>query len=227
MLLADIVPLDTWGIIIRIGISFLLGGAIGLEREIHGRPAGLRTHILVCTGSCLVMLVSMYGFTELGMTTDPARLAAQVVSGIGFLGAGAIIRDKGGVTGITTASTIWIAGMIGLACGNGYYVGAIAVTAVALITLTVLKLVEKAVDHHVISFEIVSDTDHPLLKEIVEICDQYNLLLSNIEAHVIEYGKVHAIKLTANFPKDSDREKVKKCLSQVDEELKPYYLKIK
>ncbi|MDD3422451.1 MAG: MgtC/SapB family protein, partial [Bacilli bacterium] len=105
MLLADIVPLDTWGIIIRIGISFLLGGAIGLEREIHGRPAGLRTHILVCTGSCLVMLVSMYGFTELGMTTDPARLAAQVVSGIGFLGAGAIIRDKGGVTGITTAST--------------------------------------------------------------------------------------------------------------------------
>ena len=227
-LLADAgVTLGVGELILRIGLAVIMGAAIGFEREWNGRPAGLRTHILVSTGSCLVMLVSMYGFEGLGVASDPARLAAQVVSGIGFLGAGAIIRDKGGVTGITTASTIWLVGMIGLACGNGYYIGAAAATVISLLTLTLLRWLEHVVAKHVTSFEVVGDATHPLLKEIVEICDQYGLLLTNIDAKTIEYGTTEAIKLTADFIRGSNREAIKKCLAQVDAELKPYSIKIK
>ncbi len=226
VIMANGVTLDTWSIILRICAAVVLGGLIGLEREWHGRPAGLRTHILVAVGSCLVMLVSMYGFTNMGMTTDPARLSAQVVSGIGFLGAGAIIRDKGGVTGITTASTIWLVGMIGLACGNGYYIGALAATIISLVTLVMLRVIERAISHHITSFEVIGNAEHPLLKEIVEICDQYNLLLTNIDAKVIEYGKIEAIKLTADFIRNSDKDKVRACLAQIEAELKPYSITI-
>ena len=107
-------------IVFRLFLAIILSGIIGFERELHGRPAGLRTHVLVALGAALVMLISIDGF---GGSGDPARLAAQVVSGIGFLGAGAILRDGGDIKGITTAATLWIVGMIGLACGNGYYVG--------------------------------------------------------------------------------------------------------
>ena len=114
--------MEWWEIVLRLVLAVVLSGIIGFERELHGRPAGLRTHILVCVGAALVMLISIDGF---GGSGDPARLAAQVVSGIGFLGAGAILRDGGDIKGITTAATLWIVGMIGLACGNGYYIGAI------------------------------------------------------------------------------------------------------
>lgn len=211
-------------IFLRIGMSVILGGIIGIEREWHGRPAGLRTHILVSVGACLVTLVSMYGF---GDASDPARLAAQVVSGIGFLGAGAIIRDKGDVTGITTASTIWITGMIGLACGNGFFIGAAAATIISLITLVLLRALERIIGKRTNSIEVIGDSTHPLLKEVVEICDQYGLVLTNIQAKVIEYGKIEAIKLTADFVRGSNKETIKKCITQVDEELKPYSIFIK
>ena len=122
-------------ILVRIVLSVALGFVLGFERELYKRPAGLRTHILVCVASCLIMLVSMYGFDG----GDPARLAAQVVSGIGFLGAGAIIRGDKDIKGITTAATIWMSAMIGLACGNGFYFGAIVVTVCALIILTIFR----------------------------------------------------------------------------------------
>ncbi len=211
-------------IFLRIGMSVILGGIIGIEREWHGRPAGLRTHILVSVGACLVTLVSMYGF---GDASDPARLAAQVVSGIGFLGAGAIIRDKGDVTGITTASTIWITGMIGLACGNGFFFFFSAATIISLITLVLLRALERIIGKRTNSIEVIGDSTHPLLKEVVEICDQYGLVLTNIQAKVIEYGKIEAIKLTADFVRGSNKETIKKCITQVDEELKPYSIFIK
>ncbi|HBL37110.1 MAG TPA: methyltransferase, partial [Firmicutes bacterium] len=101
-------------------VATLLGAVIGLEREQHGRPAGLRTHILVALGSCLIMLVSIYGFPS-GTGSDPARLAAQVVSGIGFLGAGTILRDGTSIRGLTTAASLWVVAGIGLAAGTGFY----------------------------------------------------------------------------------------------------------
>ena len=137
-------------ILARLLLASLLGGVIGLEREIHGRPAGFRTHLLVSLGSCLFSITSvafyqLYGnFSgELPIGTDPGRIAAQVVTGIGFLGAGAIIREQSSIRGLTTAACLWVAAALGVACGIGLFYLAICVTSVALISLLLLKQVEK------------------------------------------------------------------------------------
>ena len=122
---------------------------IGLEREIHGRTAGFRTHLLVSLGSALFMVISINFYREFGnfsgtipVGVDPGRVAAQVVTGIGFLGAGAIIRDKASVRGLTTAACLWIAAAIGLACGAGLYLLPLLVTVIALVSLVALKKIE-------------------------------------------------------------------------------------
>ncbi len=131
----------------RLILSALLGGLLGLEREAHGRAAGLRTHILVCVGSTLIMLTSMHIFDiyrNEGVNIDPARIAAQVVSGIGFLGAGTILRFRASVIGLTTAASLWAVAGIGLAIGSGFTTGALVTTEIALVTLFVLTRVEKS-----------------------------------------------------------------------------------
>lgn len=130
------------GILGRLILAVALGGLVGVEREIHGRAAGFRTHILVCTGAALVMLVSIYGFPTWS-NSDPGRLAAQVVSGIGFLGAGTILREGASVRGLTTAASLWVVAGIGLAVGSGFYVGAAAGTFLAVTTLQVLNRLER------------------------------------------------------------------------------------
>ena len=137
-------------LVLRLLLASLLGGMIGLEREIHGRPAGFRTHLLVSLGSCLFCITSIefyriFGnFSGIGaIGVDPGRIAAQVVTGIGFLGAGAIIRDKASVRGLTTAACLWVAAALGIACGIGLFYLAICVTVVALVNLLLLKQVEK------------------------------------------------------------------------------------
>ncbi|MDR3349599.1 MAG: MgtC/SapB family protein [Acidaminococcales bacterium] len=124
--------------IMRLVLACVLGGLIGLERASGDRPAGFRTHTLVCMGSCLFMLVSIYGFAGMGTVRDPARLAAQVVSGIGFLGAGTILHEGVNVKGLTTAASIWMISAIGLAVGAGLY--SIGVFATALMLSTLLFL---------------------------------------------------------------------------------------
>lgn len=131
--------ISNFELVARIILAVIMGGLIGIEREYSNRPAGLRTHILVSVGSALIMLVSMYGFNY----GDPARLAAQVVSGIGFLGAGTIIRNGNNVKGLTTAASLWVCAGIGLAIGNGYYFGAITTTTVVVITLFLLRFLER------------------------------------------------------------------------------------
>ncbi len=135
--------------IVRLLLASLLGGLIGLEREIHGRPAGFRTHLLVSLGSCLFVATSIefykvYGnFSGSGpVGVDPGRVAAQVVTGIGFLGAGAIIREKASIRGLTTAACLWMAAAIGVACGTGLIMIAMVVTAIAILNLLLLKKVE-------------------------------------------------------------------------------------
>ncbi|MEW6227795.1 MAG: MgtC/SapB family protein, partial [Bacillota bacterium] len=110
-------------IIFRLVLAMMFGGFIGLERESHKRPAGFRTHILVCVGSALVMMISQYAFVNFARTTeyDPGRIAAQVVSGIGFLGAGTILREGPTIKGLTTAASLWVVAGIGLAVGTGFY----------------------------------------------------------------------------------------------------------
>ncbi len=129
---------------LRLIIAFVLGSVIGFERERKGGSAGLRTHILVCTGSALIMLVSLYIFELHGGSdsVDPGRIAAGVVTGIGFLGAGTIIRSREGIKGLTTAASIWISSAIGLAVGCGYISAALIVTLIAYLSLSFLKKLE-------------------------------------------------------------------------------------
>jgi putative Mg2+ transporter-C (MgtC) family protein len=211
-------------IIIRITLTVLLSGLIGAEREWSGRPAGLRTHILVGVGAALVMLVSMYGF---GGTNDPARLAAQVVSGIGFLGAGAILRDRGDITGITTASTIWITAMIGLAVGNGFYFGSIFATIIVIFTLIALRYIETYINRRIKTMTIIGDDSKPMLTKIVEICDRNHMYITNIQAKVIDYGKNEALRLTASLSRDVKDETIKNAIKEIQDEVKPYSITIK
>ncbi len=127
--------------LIRLLVSLLLGGAVGFERERDSQPAGLRTHMILVLGACLAMILSINIAAEYG--SDPARLAAQVVSGIGFLGAGAILRYGFNVKGLTTASTLWTTAIVGMAVGYGYYIVGAATTALLLIVLTLVNRIEK------------------------------------------------------------------------------------
>lgn len=135
-----------WEGILRLFLAMLMGGFIGIERELVNRPAGFRTHTLVCMGSALVMTTSEYLFHTYHqfVNLDPARLGAQVISGIGFLGAGTIMNDGHRVRGLTTAASLWVVACIGLAVGAGYYTGAVAAFIMSYFTLLFLKRFEIA-----------------------------------------------------------------------------------
>src|SRR3954463_11629043 len=128
-LLADVPTLAWWQDLGRLALAAALGGAIGFERELRDREAGFRTHMLVCVGSALFTIVSAYGFSDFltsgdqVIRADPTRIAAQIVTGIGFLGAGAIIRQGVSIRGLTTAATLWVAAAIGMASGAGQHAG--------------------------------------------------------------------------------------------------------
>lgn len=137
---------NLWSVIFRILLATLIGGCIGSERGRHGRAAGLRTHILVCLGSTMTVLLGIYCIQVLGLSGDPLRVSAQVVSGIGFLGAGTILtRNHTHVTGLTTAAGLWATACLGLAIGAGFYSAAILSGVVIMITITVLARLERGV----------------------------------------------------------------------------------
>ena len=177
-------------VVIRLLLASALGGLIGLEREANNRPAGLRTHVLVTVGSALVMLISMHGFTDLGMgqsAGDPSRLAAQVVSGIGFLGAGTILRQGNSIQGLTTAASLWVSGCIGLAIGNGYYLGGLATAGIVLFSLLSLGLVEKrAFKSKYKTLHVISSERPGLLGDIGTLLGQNKIIIKNVEIAPIE-----------------------------------------
>lgn len=173
-------------VFLKVILAVILGGMIGLERESINRPAGFRTHILVCVGAALVMIISEELFEQYhGLTTaDPARLGAQVISGIGFLGAGTIIKDGVTVKGLTTAATLWAVSCIGLAIGGGYYAPAIITSIVVYVVLILFNRID------VVSLK--KNRRHVAMK--LEINNNENAL-SNIEAILIETGvKIKGIR---------------------------------
>lgn len=136
-----------WEQALQMLVALLLGGIVGLEREWHGRSAGLRTNMIVAMGACLFTILSLTGFPNTG-TADPARVAAQIVSGIGFLGAGLILQHKNHVRGLTTAATVWLVAAIGMAVGVKAYFLATVTTVLVTFVLNVLRPISKEVIDH-------------------------------------------------------------------------------
>ena len=141
-MLRQIVDIFKLELMLQLGLATLLGGAIGLERELGGKPAGLRTNILICIGSVLYTHLSI---AMVGGATDPTRVAGQIVTGVGFIGAGTILHARGAVVGLTSAATIWVVAAIGVALGSGFYLEGIGTTLVVLAVLAGLGRAEKLV----------------------------------------------------------------------------------
>lgn len=145
-IISTLKDLNAWSVTVRVLLSVLLGGIIGLERGHHGRAAGLRTHILVCLGASMATMVGIYSVSVLGLAGDPLRVGAQVVSGIGFLGAGTImVRNKDQITGLTTAAGLWATACIGLAVGLGFYLASILAFLAVIISVSILVHLERSV----------------------------------------------------------------------------------
>ena len=137
----------TTAVFVRLILAVIVGGLVGFEREVRRHSAGLRTYILVSLGSCLIMLTSLYvlDIYKDEAAADPARIAAGVIAGIGFLGAGTIIRSSEGVKGLTTAASLWLVAAAGLGIGCGFYLASLVAAALALIVLSVLRYLERAI----------------------------------------------------------------------------------
>ncbi len=199
--------LNEWVIVFRLVLSAILSGVIGFEREFHGRAAGFRTHILLSVGSALIMLTSIHIFDVYSgrVPIDPARLAAGVVTGIGFMGAGTIMRYKASVRGLTTATSLWVVAGIGLAVGSGLYFGAIATTLIAMIALMFFSKLEHVMIRKNWYKTIIIETQDGLeqLKKIRESLSEYGSEINDLEAdrskdgtHIIlKFG----LKLTSNL----------------------------
>lgn len=179
--------ITNWELIIRMILATVLGGLIGIEREWNNHAAGFRTHILVCLGSTMIMLLSMYGFSdfvnEFNVRLDPARLAAQVVSGIGFLGAGAILRNGNIVTGLTTAASVWVVAAIGLCVGAGFYVGSLFCTFLLLISLHLFNRWEKRwlKNRRFHELEMIILDQPGALGSIIQTLGEYGAQINNLK----------------------------------------------
>ena len=167
-------------------VAAIAGGVVGLERESHNRPAGLRTHVLVCVGSALIMKVSL-GMYDLVLGTgfgngDPGRIAAQVVSGIGFLGAGTIMREGATIRGLTTAASLWVVSGMGLAVGAGFYLQTFVAVVLVMLTLKTLSEVEnRFFAHGSYRSLVIHVTDSPgQLGAVASTCGRWGYTIKNI-----------------------------------------------
>ena len=178
--------------LIALFLSAFLCGIIGVEREKRGRTAGLRTHLLVGLGSCTIMIISIYGFPTItvnGQTfnRDVARLAAQVITGVGFLGAGAIIHRNDGIRGLTTAATIWIVMAIGLACGSMNFILATAATILIIVFLTVFRKVEARITKNSPVIVMHSELGKPTISRIMEVAKAFKCEVKEIRSELNDY----------------------------------------
>ncbi len=202
--------------LLRMGLSLILGGIIGFERERDSQPAGLRTHMILVVGACLAMMLSLNIAYEGG--GDPARLAAQVVSGIGFLGAGAILRSGFNVKGLTTATTLWTMAIVGLAVGMGYYAVAAITTLLLMIVLSVLDIIEKRfVRINVIRNITIEVHDHKgivrdVRKTMARIADQ--VITFSIQKSI--KSKSLRLEIVARFNRSDKIENMVEQISEIE-----------
>ncbi len=192
-------------IALKLVLAMVCGGAIGLERELSRKPAGLRTNVLICFGAALYMLVSRH-ISGGAAYTDPARLAAQVVAGIGFLGAGVILQARGSVSGLTTAATIFVVGAVGIAIGEGMIWLAIFSTIVILLVLVLLRWLEQAAISRRRLFRYSLETDHSVevLEQLIELLKHESLHLESYEIKEVATDK-HEMKFSVVASLEANR----------------------
>lgn len=185
----------------RLLLATVLGGLIGFERELAGKPAGLRTNILICVGAALLMDVSQ-AVAAGSATADPGRIAAQVVSGIGFIGAGTILVERGSVVGLTTAATLWVVAAIGLAVGSHAYVEAVGATALVAITLFLLGKIEDFLIKRrtSITLEVVTEPRAEALDDVVQLIEGHGLQLlpQKVEKSTDRYRAIYELHGSAS-----------------------------
>jgi putative Mg2+ transporter-C (MgtC) family protein len=198
-------------IILKILLAAMLGGIIGLERELSHKEAGLRTNIMIAIGSTLITILS-FKIAALSKTADPARLTAQIVSGIGFLGAGAIIQARFAVHGLTTAATIWTVAAIGIAVGSGFYLIAFLVAVFVVIVLTVFKFLltylEKQKQIYV--YLISTEEKASLLVDIRQVLTELNIRYSS--ARMNRHDGSYEFEIIFNTSENKNRDFIEKIM---------------
>ena len=211
--------------LIALVLTVILVGAVGIEREARGRSAGLRTHLLVGVGSCIIMIISIYGFPA-GLQRDVARLAAQVITGVGFLGAGAIIHRNSGIKGLTTAGTIWVSMAIGIACGSFNFILAVAGTVLIILVLTLFKKVEVKIGKKNPTIVLTAPGEEPILQKILVISKEFDCEVHGISTNLAEGtdGKVVEVTFQAIF--DSGEGRVDEYVSKLETELKAHSIRL-
>ncbi|HOZ02705.1 MAG TPA: MgtC/SapB family protein [Bacilli bacterium] len=212
----------SWGNLILCSIAIIvcviLCGLVGLEREKRGRSAGLRTHLLVGIGSCIIMIISIYGFPDSSSTRDVARLAAQVVAGVGFLGAGAIIHNNGGIKGLTTASTIWLVMAIGLSCGSMNFILAILGTVVVMIVLVAFRRIERMVTRTNPYLVMLAPSDIPVMTDLLGVVKDFGYTITDLRSQIIKDGLQPSIEVTFKLSSENNEEvKVEQFVKALEE----------
>jgi putative Mg2+ transporter-C (MgtC) family protein len=216
--------LEWWDVLVRLGVAAALTGAIGLERELRERAAGLRTHMLVGVGAALFTLVSAYGWgdfefsTRSGVVFDPTRIAAQIVTGIGFLGAGAIIRQGLAVRGLTTAASLWIVAAIGMAVGAGYYSAALIATGIVLVGLGPFRWLEGATTLTRFrragrQLEVDLTRDHPIA-EPLGVIDERRVRVSRVQFEDVRDRR--RLRIELDLPLGAAEERLVEDLAALD-----------
>lgn len=193
-----------WDFFLRMVVAALLGGAIGLEREYHAKEAGFRTHVLVAVGAALFMIISQYGFDEFlgrkSVSFDPSRIASQVVTGMGFLGAGTIIFQRKFIRGLTTAAGIWVTGAIGLAVGCKMYFLALATTIIVLLSLSLLNFGAKRLTFRHLSI-VFTCREQLQINQIIELLQKDGFVLRECSIEEEKGEFVVSLELKAKIHK--------------------------
>jgi putative Mg2+ transporter-C (MgtC) family protein len=209
-LLADTQTLGWGETLLRLAVAGGLGGAIGLERELDEKAAGLRTHVLVSLGAALFTLVGAYGFSEFPRTSlDPSRIAAQVVTGIGFLGAGVIFRQGFTIRGLTTAASLWVVAAVGMAAGAGFWKGAVIAAGIGLVSLRPLEwLKERALPQRAAARMTVDLAEDATSGDVLDALERLGDLLAlrrdgqrlEVELRIDRAERTNALDAVASLP---------------------------
>ena len=211
--------LNTLTIAIRLTLAVLCGGVIGIERERKRRPAGFRTHILICLGAAITTLTSQYLVLDLGLYTDMARLGAQVIAGIGFIGAGTIIVTKRRqVKGLTTAAGLWVSAIVGLCCGAGFYEGAIFATLIILLAELVFARLEYFIVSHAKTFTLfVEYAESSKLANIMDSIKGDNVFILDMEVSKSSSSSNYFVTFSLKMPrKKASHQAVMTHIAQIE-----------